>query len=35
MKRSFWVHYNKPASKKAGKPQTTEIIFEDGIATIN
>jgi len=23
MKRSFWYHYNKPASKLAGKPKLT------------
>ena len=23
MQRSFWFHYNKPASNKAGKPQIT------------
>jgi len=23
MKSSFWFHYNKPASSKAGKPQIT------------
>lgn len=23
MKRAFWFHYNKPASRKEGKPQIT------------
>jgi len=23
MKRSFWFHYNKPESRKVGKPQIT------------